>query len=208
MQQQINFYQAEFRTEEQLFCATMLLKSGAGILLVMILISILSIREMSSIEQELQIVNKQDAAATAQLQNFHPSIAAVSSEKTLAEQLDDALHSLAEKELVLRLVQGSTLGNTQGFSRYLSSLTRQDTDGLWLTQISLSAQGDKTRLEGRALRAELVPAYLQTLADEAPFAAQRFHQFQINGSAEPNSDIVTFSMNSEEQLVAGTVNKK
>ncbi|MAF84329.1 MAG: hypothetical protein QGH93_03805 [Gammaproteobacteria bacterium] len=208
MYQQINFYQDEFRATEQIFCATTLLKTCAAALLVMLLTSVLAIQEMSSVERELEIVRNQDVAAAAQLHKLQPAIAAVSGKRTWVEQLDDATRLLAEKEQVLKLVLGSTLGNTQGFSRYLSSLTRQDTDGLWLTQISLSALGDKTRLEGQALRAELVPAYLQTLADEPPFATQRFQQFQINGPTEPNSDKVTFSMNSESQLIAELTNPR
>jgi len=85
----------------------------------------------------------------------------------------------------------------------LRSLALRDTDGLWLTHISLSALGDKTRLEGKALRADLVPAYLQSLAEEPPFAAQRFHQFQIEGPEKPNGGNVTFSMYSETPLLAG-----
>ena len=147
-------------------------------------------------------------AAIERLQNVRPAISAVSGVKSWSERLDDATRSLREKELVLSLVRGSTLGNTQGFSRYLRSLSRQDTDGLWLTHISLSALGDKTRLEGQALRAELVPAYLQSLAEEPPFATQRFHQFQIDGPEEPTGGIVTFSMSSEAQLLADVADSR
>ncbi len=208
MRQQINFYRADFRSEDQIFAAATLLIGCGVIMLAMLLTYVFALRQLSSIASELQIVRNQETAAIERLQNLRPAITAVSGDKTWAERLDDATRSLREKQLVLSLVQGSTLGDTQGFSRHLRSLARRDTDGLWLTHISLSALGDQTRLEGQALRAELVPAYLQSLAEEPPFATQRFHQFQIDGPEEPTGGIVTFSMSSEAQLLADVADSR
>ncbi len=204
MRQQINFYNAEFSTGPQIFGAATLLIGCGVILLAMALSYVFALRQQISITNELQIVRNQETAAIERLQNLGPAITAVSGsgEKTWSERLEEATRSLREKQLVLSLVQGSTLGDTQGFSRHLRSLALRDTDGLWLTHISLSALGDKTRLEGKALRAELVPAYLQSLAEEEPFATHRFYQFQIEGSEEPTGGIVTFSMKGEEDLLA------
>ena len=202
MRQEINFYNAEFSTGPQIFGAATLLIGCGIILLAMALSYVFALRQQSGITSDLQIVRNQEKAAIERLQNIGSAITAVSGEKTWTERLEESRRALREKQLVLSLVQGSTLGVTQGFSGHLRSLALRDTDGLWLTHISLSALGDKTRLEGQALRADLVPAYLLSLAEEPPFAAQRFHQFQIEGSEEPTSDIVTFSMYSETQLLA------
>ena len=51
----------------------------------------------------------------------------------------------------LRIVDADTVTFVDG-----EFYPRQAIDGLWLTHISLSAMGDKTRLEGRAIRAELI----------------------------------------------------
>ncbi len=203
MRQQINFYQAEFRIEQQVFSAITLLKGCAAIVLAMVISYVFAVQKLSGMERELQIVSSQEAAAVERLEKLGPIISAIGGEQIWAEQLDEANRLLEEKQFVLSLLQGSTLGDTRGFSRYLRSLARQDTDGLWLTRISLSALGDKTTLAGQALRAELVPAYLQKLADEQPFATQRFQQFQIEGAQEPGAGSVTFSMNSEAKLMAG-----
>ncbi len=203
MHQQINFYQSEFRREQQFFSAATLLMACGAFMLVMLLSYAIAMQKLNSIENTLQIVSSQEAAAVERLEKIGPIIADLSGEKTWTERLDIATHSLEEKQLALSLVQGSTLGDTQGFSRHLRSLALQDTDGLWLTQIRLSALGDNTRLEGKALRADLVPAYLQSLAEEPPFATQRFHQFQIVGPDSATGSIVTFSMNSDAQLISG-----
>lgn len=206
MQQQINFYRAEFRDTHSAFAATTIALGCAAIALAMFVAYVFAVGQLSGIDRELDIVNQQEQAALQRLEQIQPLISAVSGEQTWAERLDDATRALEEKQLVLSLVQGSALGDTLGFSRYLRSLARQDTDGVWLTNISLSAQGDRNRLQGKALRAELVATYLRHLADEPPFARQRFNQFQINGP-DDGGTIVTFSMNSDDQLVAGVVNR-
>ncbi len=208
MHQQINFYQTEFRREQQFFSAATLLMTCGAIMLAMLLTYVIALQKLNSIESTVQIVSSQEAAAVERLEKIAPIMTALSGEKTWTERLDIATHSLEEKQLALSLVQGSTLGDTQGFSRHLRSLALQDTDGLWLTQIRLSALGDNTRLEGKALRAELVPAYLQSLAEEPPFATQRFHQFQIVGPDSATGSIVTFSMNSDAQLISGVADSQ
>jgi hypothetical protein len=204
MQQQINFYRAEFRNAESTFGLTSIAAGCAAVLVAMLVVYLFAIGQLSGIDKELQIVDHQESAALRQLEQMQPLIGAVSGEQTWAQRLDDATRALEEKQLVLSLVQGSTLGDTLGFSRYLRSLARQDTAGLWLTRINLSALGNRNRLQGKALRAELVATYLQRLADEPPFARQRFNQFQIEGPADGDT-AVTFSMHSDDQLVANRV---
>lgn len=205
MHQQINFYQAEFSGEQHLFSAATLLIAFGAITLVMLLTFLFASEKLSALENEVQIVSNQETAAVNRLQSLGPVIAAAGTDKLWADQLDDAVRSLEAKQLVLTLVRGKTLGDTQGFSRHLRSLAQQDIDGLWLTHIGLSQPGDKTRIEGKALRAELVPIYLQNLADERPFATQRFQQFQIQGDNELTSGIVTFSMNNDADQNARVV---
>lgn len=111
---------------------------------------------------------------------------------------------LAERQAALSLIQGTTLGDSKGFSGQLRALARQDVDGIWLTRLVLSAAGDQTRIEGRALSAELIPLYVQDLTAEPAFAKQRFHRFQIDNPIDDEQSALTFSMDSQV-LLAGSV---
>jgi len=106
------------------------------------------------------------------------------------------------------MVRDSSLGDIQGFSHHLTALAHQDTDGLWLSYIRLSSLGDNTVLEGQALRADLVPAYLERLAEELPFASQRFNQFQIERPEDEGGDVVTFLVNRDEQLLTDVLDSQ
>ncbi len=202
MQQQINFYRADYRRVTENFTTGSLLIACGVIVLAIFLAYGFAMYKLTGIERELQTVNNQEEAAIVRLEKFQPSMNAASGDKSWEVRLEEARRSLRDQQLVLGLVRDSSLGNIQGFSHHLKALARQDTDGLWLSYIRLSALGDNTVLEGQALRADMVPAYLQDLAEEPPFATQRFNQLQIERLEDESGDVVTFSVNNNEQLLA------
>jgi hypothetical protein len=207
MQQQINFYRTEYRTIRKEFSSGMLLAVCGAVIVAMLLAYGFASYKAFGIERELKIVTNQEQAAIVRLENLQPSMNAVSGDQSWEQRLEEARRALRDQQLVLGMVADSSLGDTQGFSHHLTSLARQDTEGLWLSYIRLSSLGDNTQLEGQALRPDLVPAYLQRLAEEPPFATQRFTQFQIerpdetDGSKNASGDLVNFSMNSEGLLL-------
>lgn len=200
MQQQINFYQADYRSVTENFATGSILIACGVIVLAMFLGYGFVMYKLPGIERELQIVNDQEKAAIVRLENLQSSLSVASGDTSWEERLEEARRSLRDQQLVLGLVRDSSLGDIQGFSHHLNSLARQDTDGLWLSYIRVSALGDNTVLEGQALRADMVPAYLQGLAKEPPFATQRFNQFRIERPEDESRDVVTFSVNNSEQL--------
>ena len=209
MQQQINFYRSELIAKKKPFGSGRML-AVSGVLVAAMIASVLyATYELTAIESQLKSVTAQEKAAIQRLESFEPNAGSGSGDKSWEERLDDAKRSLRDQQLVLTMARDSAWGDVDGFSRHLRSLARQKTDGLWLSYIRLSALGENTQLEGQALRAELVPLYLQDLALEEPFNAQRFNQFQIDrpetgdgGAKQASGDLVTFSMNSDKQLLA------
>lgn len=202
MNQQINLYQSQFRPQTRMFPAWFMLQAVGILAFGMLLMTLFAQQRIDGVERELEIVARQESVVLDRLQNIGPLINAVTGETNWSEQLDDSLRMLSERQAVLNLIQGSTLGDTQGFSRHMRALARQDIDGLWLTHVVLSALGDKTRLEGRAIQAELIPLYVQGLTAETPFAEQRFHRFQIDSPAEDEGSALKFSMDSDVLLAA------
>jgi hypothetical protein len=178
-----------------------MLAACAAIFVTMGLVYAFASLKVAGIDKELRIVGQQDVVALRRLEQLQPVMQSVSGQQSWSQRLEDATRILEEKQLVLSLVEGSALGSTDGYSRHLRSLARQDTENVWLTRIVLSATGDRNQLQGKALRAEYVAAYLQRLTGELPFSKQRFHQFRIEGPAD-GSDVVTFFMNGGTELTA------
>lgn len=184
MQQNINFYQPQFRERAVRYPAVLLVQVCAAVLVTMAVIAIYASLRVSGVKTELDLIAQQESAAVERLENLRSTIEAVVGETSWADRLEAASAELGEKEASLRLISGTELGNAQGFARHLKSLARQATSGLWLTNIALSARGDRVWLQGEALAAELVPTYLQNLADEEPFESQRFHRLKIDAPAD------------------------
>lgn len=209
MYQQINFYRSEFTHRKDRLGAGTLLGISGVIVLAMIAVYLYATYEMMTVKSELKTVKSLERAATERLENFNPDADAASGAESWSNRLEDAKRALRDQELVLTMVVDSSLGDIDGFSRYLRSLARMNTDGLWLSRVRLSAMGDNTQLVGQALRPELIPIYLQELSAEEPFALQRFSQFLIDrpkeesgGAKQSSGDFVTFSLSSESVAMA------
>ncbi len=208
MYQQVNFYRSEFITRRDRLGAGPLMAIGGVLVLAMIAAYLYATYEMMSAKSALKAAKSQEQAALTRLENFDPNAASGDSQ-AWSQQLDDAKRALRDQELVLNMVVDSSLGDIDGFSRYLTSLARMNTDGLWLSRIRISAMGDNSQLEGQALRAELIPKYLQRLALEDPFSNQRFYEFLIDrpaeeegGAKQARRDVVNFSVSSDAAFVA------
>ena len=65
------------------------------------------------------------------------------------------------------------------FSSVLLDLARQDSDGLWLTEISIAAGGDSLRLRGVAASGARVPRFVRALGSTASMRGQRFSSMVI-----------------------------
>lgn len=93
----------------------------------------------------------------------------------------EALHQ-ARTEL-MALLESGALGTPGGFSGQMRALARQSEDGLWLTGFDLSA--GQVELQGRALTAERVPAYLRRLGAEKAMEGISFNALRIGASQRP-----------------------
>jgi len=202
MPQQVNFYQPQFRERPVPLPSGMLLQAVGAVFLAMLMIYAFATNRVTAVATEMQVIEAQEAAAVERLGNLRATIRSVIGEKSWAERLDEATRELDEREESLRLISGTALGDADGFSRHLEALARQSMDGLWLTQISLSAKGDRTWLQGESRRADLVPLYLQNLADEQPFAKQRFYRLNINRDEDETRNTLAFVVTSDSTFAS------
>ena len=78
------------------------------------------------------------------------------------------------------MLEGGTLGNRDGFARYMQAFSRQAIDGLWLTGLDIAASGSELQIYGRTLSADLVPNYLKRLNQEPAMQGRRFAELRIS----------------------------
>lgn len=77
---------------------------------------------------------------------------------------------------------GSILASLEGLARYPHN-------GIWLRQVSLLKTGQEIQLAGSALRAELVPEYLQLLGSKNIFGGQVFSRLKLKRLKEQRGQV-------------------
>lgn len=204
MKQQINLYQAQMRNERPAFSAAAM---GAGIALcsvALIAAWFLAHSHAADLNTQLHAIQQQEAAAAARLQMLTQTLASSQDDVTSSSTLQNALVALKQREQLLNLIDGNTLGGRDGFSQALRALASHSLGGLWLTRIHVTAPGLRTTLEGRATSPRLVPEYLLGLTENDALNGQRFDAFRIERVEDKQSAVVTFSMTSQlEKQTAG-----
>lgn len=76
------------------------------------------------------------------------------------------------------VLEGGALGNREGFARYMQAFARQSIEGLWLTGFTVSGSGDVV-IQGRVVKPELVPTYIQRLNGEAALKGRAFSALDV-----------------------------
>ena len=177
MSQQINLFNPIFLQQKKIFAARTMAQALGLLLAGALIIAGTAWRSVSALRHEagdvaLQLTKKQARFASATA-DFAPRKASAS----LNGEAGEAEARLAGLRHVTQLVQNGDLGNAHGYADYFRALGRQHQDGLWLTNVSIAGAG--MSLQGRALSAGLVPAYITRLAREPALAGKAFAQLQI-----------------------------
>jgi len=91
---------------------------------------------------------------------------------------------------VMALLESGKLGNTTGFSSFMTGFARQVQADLWLTGFRVTTGGDEIEIRGRLIDPTRLPAYVQRLSTEPVFQGRRFATLEMQGvdPDEPNAD--------------------
>lgn len=127
-----------------------------------------------------------DQESGAGVQRLQSEVAALGAEiagrkpsPELLAQYQRKVALLAAREDVVQVLQGGSLGNTEGHAGYLRAFARHWLDGLWLTGLTVAGAGNDIVVEGRTLKPELVPDYLSRLGREPVLKGHPFNRLQM-----------------------------
>ena len=178
--QQINLYQSSLQKKKTCLSSQRLLiaiASVSGLMLVLSLVYALQVRQL---EAEQATVQATRAAKMVQLETLQAQLQARHKDRRLQAEVDKLVQAIRQRQKILKVLGEQRFGNIEGFSEHLSGLARQRIDGLWLTEVRISQGGASLGMKGQALKAELLPRYLQRLSTEAVFAGKVFKTLSIS----------------------------
>lgn len=180
MSQQINLFNPLLRKQKKYFSAFSMALGLAGVVLGMVAFYAYSRQQVGNLGASAAATAKRLESEQSSLTRVQKELEPNKKGKLLESQIAQAETQLAARQRVLGVLQGGDLGNTAGFSEYLRAYARQAIDGLWLTGFTIHGAGNQMVLEGRAVKADLVPAYIRRLNQEKVMQGKDFAAMEVS----------------------------
>jgi len=181
--QQINLYNPALLPTADLFSGRMVLLGLGGLLLVSLIGVAWSSLEAANTAREEQRVEERLTALRNEVTSLSQQITVHRPSAQLSAELADLDALLAGRNEVVQVLHSGALGDTKGVSEYFRAFARQTLEGVWLTGFSIAGAGSDVVIEGRTVRAELVPTYLRMLRHEEVLRGHAFEALRIEKPA-------------------------
>ncbi len=187
MSQQINLYNPLLLKQQKLFSFNTMAQALGLILLGVLLFCAYAWYDTAALQRQDEETRRLHASSLAHLGQLSAATAARAPSKLLQEEVARAEAELNARQRVVALLASGVLGNKAGFSEYFRALSRQTTDGVWLTAFEVTGAGG-VALSGRALKPEQVPVLIGRLKRESALAGKSFATLEMRQPPAPAAD--------------------
>lgn len=185
MSQQINLYNPLFLKQEKHFSARTMAHALGVVALAIAAVFAFTLFQTRSAERLATQYREQLVREQAQVTSLVGQTGGEARSKALESEVARLEAEINRRRGTLQALSTGELGNTEGFSEFLAALGRQALPGVWLTRIRVDDAGNGLAMEGRALRAELLPAYLRGLSREPMMQGRRVTEMKVATAAKP-----------------------
>jgi len=217
MSQQINLYNVAFEPQKNYATTPVVAGLVTLTLLVLVVCTVLAKRQLADTTAQALGVKAQLDGREASKTAAAAAFVAPRKSETLQKEVEQASTTLANLQKVVGILDQGQAGGVHGYSPYLRALARRTSEGLWLTGVQIQGNGDSIGLQGRALKASLLPGYLAGLSAETVLRGKKFAQLDLHepvarasASAEASASsvgamprFVEFSLQSSADEAAG-----
>jgi Tfp pilus assembly protein PilN len=209
MSQQINLYNPLFLKQEKHFSARTMAQALVVVGVAVAVVSVFAFFQTRSAERVAAQYRDQLTRAQAQLTSLAGQAGSPGRSKALESEVALLEAEIKLRHATLQALSTGELGNTAGFSEFLAALGRQALSGIWLTRVRVDDAGNGLFVEGRALRAELLPAYLRALGREPMMQGRRVTEMSVTAASAKEGQggpaaFVEFSLAAPLQLREAT----
>lgn len=196
--QQINLYRGHDSADAASGGAKVLLFTGAGSLFLVLVLAVAGEFYLSEVQADRALVAENLRDRQAQLAEFEANLTSPELDPFLQAELE-RLHRVKNGLNTNLVAIASHAGaRSSGFSAYFSGLARNTVDGLWFSNVAVSAGGKEMLLKGHAIEPELVPRLLQTLSAEQAFAGRTFRKVSFERQVSDAGSVVDFELRSAQ----------
>jgi len=183
MSQQINLFSPVFLRQEKYFSAMAMVQALAMICFGLAAFYGYARYQSSALERLAQNVAQQlkqerDQLTAVVARTVNTTSALLASETSRLEKQRDG-----QRE-ILTTLRTTDFGAAGGFTPFFEAFARRTVSGLWLTGFTVGSGGNELVVQGRATRAEVLPAYLDGLNEEAVMRGRKVVELRLNAKEE------------------------
>jgi len=183
MRQQINLYQPIFSEPRKPLAASTVAMIIGLVAVCLIAFSVHATLRVNKVAARVESLRNDQTRQEAVLADATAASTARSNPAEIEARVKKLTASLNERARALHLLKSGAAGQTTGFAARLEALAKRHVDGLWIDRLVISGSNGSMSLAGATLNADIVPAYLQSLAQEPVLAGTRFDEFSIERPA-------------------------
>lgn len=199
MSQQINLFDPLFRRQKKYFSAHTMGQALGLLLALSLLLYGFAWYRVDRLEADVAASAQRLKAAEQEVAQIERNAPPREKSPLLAAEVAQAAAKVAARERVLAVLNGGAIGNTRGYSDYFRAFARQDTEGVWLTELHIGNNANGIFINGRALEPAMVPVYVQRLQGEPILRGRYFDTLQMHAAPAQKDAraFVEFSLGAE-----------
>ena len=187
MSQQLNLFNPLFEKKPRPFSVRTMAQGLGAIAVGVAALSFYAVVETRSVERSAAQLLAQLATLREQVTKV-AKVPAQTPSKTLEAEVARLESEIKARQTSLQAISTGELGNTAGFSEFFAALGRQAVPGVWLTAVTVAEAGGELHVQGRALRADLMPAFLRALNKEPIMRGRKVTEMKLSAVAAPQAD--------------------
>ena len=185
MSQQINLFNPKFEQKKEYVTARTASQALGVLVLVLLALGVTGQRKVAALEAREADMKTALAQGEAKRDKTMRDFPPRKKDPALEQEVAAAE---AQRQLLLdasAVLASGELGNTQGYAGYFRALSQARVEGVWLTGVSINGAGNAIGLQGRALHASLLPAYITRLGQQDVLKGKTFASLDIGLPEQP-----------------------
>ncbi|MGC2164779.1 MAG: PilN domain-containing protein [Gallionella sp.] len=189
MSQQINLFNPIFLKQRKHFSLVTMLQALGLIVLGALFFYGYALFQVSQLKAQSEESTRRFNAEQARLARYAAEYSPQLAMQGLQTEVQRLESDLVEQTRMVETLKSGSIGNTTGYSQYMSAFSRQVVHGLWLTGFRVTGDAAQISLSGAVLEPELLPLYIRRLGKEPAMRGKSFSTLQMQQpKVDPGKD--------------------
>lgn len=198
--QHINFFSQLERAVEPPFSARQQVVLLGSLFVILLFIYGVFQWQQSSLFAEFEVLKAEQLKVSNSLKSLTARKKALENNSELIAEISNLESAVKFRRQLMASINPKDQQGESGFSIHLNGLARQQLEGLWFTEISLTDRGEKMALSGYSRKPEYLPRYIQRLSAESVFEGQQFSVLRMHDD-EKYRNTMRFEVRTNEKAI-------